>query len=67
MLPDEKPSPEQIAILRSFSGEKRMRLAEQLYWSARRMKTAWVRNQHPEWPEEKVAAEVTRIFRHART
>jgi hypothetical protein len=38
MLPDEQPSPEQIVALRAMSGERRLRLAEQLYWSARKMK-----------------------------
>ena len=67
MLPDEQPGPEQIAAFRAMSGERRLALAEQLYWSARRMKAAWLRQQHPDWPEEQVNAEVTRIFLHART
>ena len=67
MLPDEQPSPEQIAALRAMSGERRLRLAEQLYWSARKMKAAGLRSQHPDWPEDSVNAEVWRIFLHART
>jgi hypothetical protein len=67
MLPDEQPSPEQIAALRAMSGEKRMRVAELLCWSARKMKTAGVRAQHPDWSEEQVKEEVRRIFLHART
>ena len=63
----EQPSPEQIAALRALSGEKRLRLAEQLYWSARKMKTAGIRHQHPDWSEDRVNAEVTKIFLHART
>ncbi len=64
---DEKPSPEQIAALRAISGETRLRLAGQLYWCARKMKAAGIRYQHPEWPEERVNAEVTKIFLHARS
>jgi hypothetical protein len=45
----------------------RLAQAEQLYWTARRMKSAWLRSLHPDWPEEKVSQEVTRIFTHART
>jgi hypothetical protein len=67
MLPDEQPSPKQIEILRQMSGERRLQVAEQLYWMARRIKTAGVRNQHPDWSDEQVQTEVTRIFLHARS
>jgi hypothetical protein len=67
MLPDEQASPEQIAALRAMTGEERLRLAQQLYWSARKMKTAGVRAQHPDWSDTQVEAEVLRIFTHART
>ena len=67
MLPDEQASPEQIAILRAMPGERRLRLAERLYWSARKLKIAGLRAQHPDWPEERLKAETLRIFRHART
>ena len=67
MLADEQTSPEQFAILRAMPGERRLKVAEQLYWSARRLKVAGVRAQHPDWPEEKAIAEVNRIFLHARS
>jgi len=67
MLPDEQPSPEQIAIYRAMTPERRLRIAEQLYWTARKIKTAGVRAQHPDWPEEQINEEVRRIFLHART
>jgi hypothetical protein len=67
MLPDEQASPEQIKILRAMPGERRLLLTEQLYWSARKMKAAGLRALHPDWPDERVNAEVTRIFLHART
>ena len=67
MLPDEQPSPEQVEILRAMPGERRLRLAERLYWSARKMKAAGLRAQHPDWPEDRVGAEVRRIFLDART
>ena len=67
MLPDEQPSPEQIAAYRRMAPERRLRLAEQLYWSARKLKTAWLHQQHPDWAEAQVTAEVRRIFLHART
>ena len=67
MLPDELASPEQIEILRAMPGERRLRLAERLYWSARRLKIAGLRAQHPDWPEDRLKTEALRIFRHART
>jgi hypothetical protein len=67
VLPDEQPTPEQIAALRSMTGQQRLHLAEQLYWSARRMKAAGVRAIHPDWSEEQVQREVARIFLHARS
>jgi hypothetical protein len=67
MLTDEQTSPEQYAVLRSMTGARRLRLAERLYWSARKMKTSGLRRQHPDWPEPRVNDEVRRIFSHART
>lgn len=67
MLPDEKLSPKQIEVLRAMPGERRLRLAEQLYWSARKIKLAGLRAQHSEWTEEQLNAELRRVFTHART
>ena len=50
-----------------MTGERRLRLAEQLYWSAREMNMAGVRHRNPKWSEDKVKAEVRRIFLHARS
>ena len=41
MLADEQASPEQLAIFRQMTPERRLSLAEQLYWSARELKAAW--------------------------
>jgi hypothetical protein len=67
MLADEQTSPEQFAIYRRMTPGRRLAVAEKLYWTARRMKAAWLRSQYPDWPEEKVLHEVTRIFSNART
>jgi hypothetical protein len=67
MRTDEQTSPEQFAILRGMSGAKRLRLAERLYWSARKMKAAGLRHQHPDWPESQLNDELRRLFSHART
>ncbi|HSY19147.1 MAG TPA: hypothetical protein VK815_12460 [Candidatus Acidoferrales bacterium] len=62
MLADEQTSPEQFAIYRAMSGVRRLQLAEQMFWSARRLKAAGVRYQHPDWSEDQIIAEVNRIF-----
>lgn len=67
VLPDEQTSPEQFEAYRRMTPERRLALAEQLYWTARELKAAWLRSLHPDWSEEHVAREVTRIFLHART
>jgi hypothetical protein len=67
MLPDEQASPEQIAALRAIPGEQRLLLAEQLYWAARKMKAAGVRDQHPDWSEDQINEQVRQIFLNART
>lgn len=64
---DEQTSPEQFVALRAMTGARRLRLSERLYWSARKMKLAGLRSQHPDWPEQRLADEVRRIFSHART
>jgi len=48
-------------------GEQRLRLAERLYWSARKLKSAGLRAQHPDWPRERLERETRRIFLHVRT
>ena len=45
-----------------MSGQQRLRTAQRLYWSARKMKAAGLRAQHPDWPEARVEAGVRRIF-----
>ena len=67
MLKDEQASPDQIAAFRRMPPERRLALAEKLYWSAREWKAAWLHAQHPDWSAEEVRAEVTRIFSNART
>ena len=67
MLVDEQMSPEQVEAYRRMPPGRRLDLAERLYWSARELKSAWVRQCHPDWSEARVAQEVTRIFTSART
>lgn len=64
--PDDDPSPEQIEIYRRMTGARRLKLAERMFFEARQLKTAGVRYQHPDWPEDAVKAEVNRIFLNVR-
>ena len=64
MLLDEQTTPEQFEIYRRMTPEQRLRIAERMYWSARKLKTAGVRSQHPDWTESQVRAEVNRLFLH---
>jgi hypothetical protein len=58
--------PEQIKALKAMSAEQKLQVAMDLYWSARRLKEAAIRQQHPDWPEEKVKKEVRESFLYAR-
>jgi hypothetical protein len=67
MLTDEQPGSHQIEVLRAMSGQARLKVAGRLYWTARKIKAAGLRAQHPDWPESQVEAEVRRMFAHARS
>jgi hypothetical protein len=64
---DEQPSEEQLQILRAMTGQRRLKLAEQLYWTARKLKAAGLRAQHPDWLENRVQDEVRSLFLDARS
>jgi hypothetical protein len=65
VLTDEKPGPEQIAALRAMTGVQRLKMAEQLYWLARKIKLAGLRNQHPDWSDARLNEELIRVFTRA--
>jgi len=67
MLKDEQLGAEQIAALRSMTGAQRLRMAERLYWSARKLKLAGLRFEHPNWSEERLNEELIQVFTRART
>ncbi|MBL9116191.1 MAG: hypothetical protein JNJ83_14385 [Verrucomicrobiaceae bacterium] len=55
-------TPEYIATLRRLTGEQKLRTSFQLYWGARKLKAARVREQHPDWSEVQVQQRVKEIF-----
>ena len=60
-------TPEYIATLRRMTGAQKLRTAFQMYWGARKIKAARLRQQHPDWTEEQVQQRVKEIFMHAVT
>lgn len=60
-------SEEYRAALQRLSGEDRIKAGMQLYWTARKVKAARLRQLHPTWTEEQIDREVRNIFLHAVT
>jgi hypothetical protein len=54
--------PEHAKILGRMTPADKLQAAMRLYWSARALKTAAVRQQHPEWSDAEVAAYVRELF-----
>ena len=67
LAPVDRPSPEQVARYRAMTPAERWRQAEQLYWSARRLREAYERTLHPDWDEQQIADHVRKIFLRATT
>jgi hypothetical protein len=60
-------TPEFVSTLRLMTGRQKLRTAFALYWGARKIKAAALRQQHPDWNEEQVQQKVKEIFLHATT
>ena len=58
---------EERRILRALSPAQKLRAAERLYDSARQLKAAALRAQHPEWSAEAIRRAVREIFLYARS
>lgn len=59
--------PELKKVLRAMSPAQKLRAAERLYWSARQLKAAALRAEHPDWTEEAIQQAVRQIFLYARS
>jgi hypothetical protein len=57
-------SPEEIRVLRAMTPEQKLQTMERLYRTARSLKAAWLRAQHPDWREEKIQRAVQRLRPH---
>ena len=60
MTPDLHPA--QIEAYRRMSFQDKIRRFGELYRQAWKLKAAGLKHQHPDWTEEKITAEVRKIF-----
>jgi len=59
--------PEQKKIFLAMTPEKKLQVALGLYYSAKEIKVAGLKRQHPEWSMEKINQKAREIFLYART
>jgi hypothetical protein len=59
--------PLQIQIYKSMSPEQKLRIAMGLHETARKLKFAGLKNQHPDWDKEQLQEKVREIFLYATT
>ena len=59
--------PEQIKIYQSMTPEQKLDVSVKLYHSARALKAAALRQQHPDWSKKEIMKKVNEIFLYART
>ncbi len=59
--------PEQKKSFQSMTPEQKLRLLSDICNTARKLKAAGLRKQHPEWNEEEILQKVREIFLYART
>ncbi|MCF8145635.1 MAG: hypothetical protein K9N21_17115 [Deltaproteobacteria bacterium] len=59
--------PVQLRIFREMSPERKLEIAQMLYYSARELKAAAIRAKHPEWSEEEIQSRLSEAFLYGRT
>lgn len=58
----DEPRDIQAEIFGRMTPEQKLRASMRLYWSARALKAAWFRAEHPDWSEPQVQAAVRDAF-----
>jgi hypothetical protein len=58
---------EALQVLQAMTPEQKLKAAERLYHSARQLKAAALRAEHPDWTDEAIRRAVRMIFLHARS
>ncbi|MEO8054420.1 MAG: hypothetical protein ABI768_04675 [Acidobacteriota bacterium] len=64
-LPDDAPDPEQMRRFAAMTPDERWTVAQALQRTAREVKRAGVRAEHPDWTDDQVLEEVRRQFLRA--
>ena len=59
--------PEVQRVLRAMTPAQKLRAAERLYYSARQLKAAALRAEHPDWTDEAIRLAVREISLDARS
>jgi hypothetical protein len=54
-------------VVQAMSPVQKLRAAERLYHSARQLKAAALRAEHPDWTDEAIRQAVREIFLYARS
>ena len=54
-------------IVQAMSPAQKLRAAERLYYSARQLKAAALRAEHPNWSDQAISQAVREIFLYARS
>jgi hypothetical protein len=57
--------PEQKKAYQAMTPEQKLRVALDIYYTARELKTAALKRQHPEWTEDVISQKVREIFLYA--
>ena len=53
---------ERVMELRRMTPQQKLKIAQQMYWEARRSKEDELRNLNPHWTEQEIHDETKRIF-----
>lgn len=59
--------PEQKRIYQAMTPEQKLKVAFNLYHSARELKASGLRVQHPDWSEKQIQEKVRELFLYAAT
>ena len=57
----------QNEIIKRMSPQQKLEASMDLYYSARKLKAAWLRQLHSDWSDKQVAQAVTEAFVNARS
>lgn len=58
---------QQLEIMKKMTPQQKLEISMGLYWSARRLKAAAIRQHHPDWTDEQIEQAVKEAFFYARS